>query len=132
MPNPASEDIKDLLILSSSGLDLIYETNLFISVLPDSPDECVGIFDSGGLTPEVNYTYEYCDLQIRVRGNIFCYKNSYILAKNISSYLHGKTERTINLTRYILIKMITEPVFLGLDENKRPLFSINFLIHRTY
>ena len=51
--NPTAEDMKDILDNSATGLT--FATNLFCFKQPDSPDECVTLYDTGGFTPTPQY-----------------------------------------------------------------------------
>ena len=127
--NAASEDTKDLLV-QESALTLIYANNLFISEMPDSPDECVCIYDTGGENSEPSYTYERPAIQVRVRGNKGKYQDAYDLATGIKNVLNGAST-TINSARYIGIWSVGDVIFIAYDDNHRPLLSINFRAHRT-
>jgi len=129
--NAPSQDIKDFIIESSAGLSLVFATDLFVAKMPETPDECVCIYDSGGGAPEANYEYDYPSVQIRVRGDRMGYQAGWALAKDIKDTLHGKTNETINSTRYIQIVCSGDIIFVAWDELERPIFSVNFEIHRT-
>jgi len=129
--NPPSEDIKDLLIESSSGLTLVFGTDLHISRMPENPDECVSIYDGPGGAPQANYEYDFPSVQVRVRGAKMGYTATWALAKEIRDVLHAVTNRTINLTRYIQIVCSSDVMFVAWDESNRPIFTVNFAIHRT-
>ena len=129
--NPSSEDIKNILEDSSSGLGLTFATDLFVSEIPTTPDRCVVVIDTGGFDAEVNYTYERPTLMVRVRGDRHRYKNGYTLAKDVKDVLNGLANETWNSTRYVGIWAVGDVNFLGYDKNHRPEFSVNFRIHRT-
>jgi len=129
--NVPSQDIKDFLLESSTGLSIIFATDLFVAKMPETPDECVCIYDSGGGSPEVNYEYDFPSVQVRVRGNRFAYQTGWALAKDVRDVLHGKTNEIINSTRYIQIVSSGDIIFVTWDEMERPIFSINFEIHRA-
>jgi len=130
MMNPASEDIKDLLAAESS-LALTFATNLFIAKMPIDPDLCVSVNDTGGYDPEVDYVYDRPTVQIQVRGPKGDYIVGHELAQDIGETIHGVNNQTVNATRYIGIWREGDVIALGFDDNDRPLFSINFRIHRT-
>lgn len=129
--NPTSQDIKDILVSSSAGLDLTLGTNLFVSLMPDSPDLCVALFDGPGFAPEPNYEYYRPAVQVRVRGNKSGYLAAWSLAESIRAVLRAVSNETWNATRYIQIWCAGEIFPLGQDENNRPLLSMNFNVHRT-
>ena len=123
---PPSEDIKDIL---EDGTDLVFGTDLFIGLGPSSPDNVVVIRDSGGAAPETQYTYKYPTVQIYVRNN--SYQSGWKQAETIMSCLHALHGEVWGAVTYVLIKASSEIMFLGVDENNRAEFSVNFQIHRT-
>jgi hypothetical protein len=130
--NAPSVDIKDLLDAESS-LALAFNTNLFLNEIPETaPDLCVGVFDSGGLPPTLGYVYEYPTVQVRVRGTKGDFRPAEELARDIKRELHGVANHWLDsVTRIVLIQAMGEPFMLGRDDNGRPIFTINFQIHRT-
>ena len=128
--NPPSEDFKDMLE-GESSLGLVFATDLFINKMPSSPDNVVSIHDASGESPEVNYTYEKPGVQIRVRGAKGGYKAAHEQAQDIRNFLHPTGNLTINGARYVGIWAEGDIIPLGDDDNERPLFSMNFRVHRT-
>ncbi len=128
--NAPSEDIKDYLIVVSA-LALDYATDLFISQMPDTPDACTCIYDTGGLLAEPNISYERPTFQIRVRGARGGYQIAYDLAQAIKIELNGLANTTLGISRYIGVWLDSDIIFVGYDEKDRPLLSINFRAHRT-
>ena len=98
--------------------------------MPEAPNECVCIYDTGGLRPLIciggNEKYEEPTIQVRIRGDKGKYKQAYTLIQGIRDTLHGTYEYTINGARYILIWCTSDILFLNYDENRRPLLSVNF------
>ena len=130
--NSPSEDVKDFLEAESIGLT--FGLNLFISEIPDGgavPDLAVGVFDSGGAAPRVDYTEERPTVQVLVRGNRGGYLEAHAMAQTCRDALGGKANETINGARYILVRCLTDVLSVGYDENHRPLLSVNFELIRT-
>lgn len=127
--NAPSEDVKDILD-GISSLALTFKTDLFTVEMPGTPDECVCIYDSGGFDPQPN-DLERPTVQIKVRGTKNGYSAAYSLAKSIRSELHEYANQTVNSTRYIQIYAQGDILYLGKDDNQRPLLSMNFRIDRT-
>jgi hypothetical protein len=130
--NPASEDIKDILEAESS-LGLALGTDLFIGKEPADPNNCVTIFDTPGLPPQLTLAgkgedYFYPSIQVRVRNTN--YLTAYSLADSIRDVLHGLAHETWNGTLYILIQCTQGPALLDWDENNRCRFIINFNVQR--
>jgi len=128
--NPPSEDIKDILE-GTSALALTFKTDLFISEMPTSPDDCVCIYDTGGDPPEADYTYERPTIQVRIRGARGRYRDAHNFAQAIRDTLNGEHNYMINQTRYLAIWTVGDVLFVGYDDNHRPLLTINFRLHRT-
>ena len=129
--NSVSEDIKDFIELSDTGLDWDFGTDMFIGFMPETPDKCICIYDTGGYPPQSNYDYYKPTIQIIIRGNKQDYQSAWDDAFELMDVLHGVHGEEINLTTYIQILSMSDILFLGYDKNKRPEFSINFEIHRT-
>jgi hypothetical protein len=135
--NSPSEDVKDILVDSSFGAGSFAATTgwaIFVSDMPDdenTPDTCIGIFDTSGNPPNPNFSYERPSIQVRVRGAKAGYQDAYDKAKDIMDGLNGKTNEEWNSTRYIQITSSSDILWLGYDEKRRPLFTMNFNIHRT-
>ena len=123
--------------LEASGLGLTIGTNLFKSIVPDSPDVASSIFEYGGTGPIKTMANapgqavaEQPSFQIQCRGareNVTssAYSTARILANNIMKSLDGYTG-TINATKYFWIEAISSPYFLKRDENGRPYIAIDF------
>ena len=97
--NSPAMDIKDFLEDSSSGLDLIFGTDLFIAEAPEQPDQLVCLYDTPG-GPQEKFGLEYPGLQVFVRSNI--YSDGYNLSRDIKYLLHHKENFIIN-SKYQII-----------------------------
>jgi len=128
-----SIDVKDMLAAESS-LGLTFKTDLFVGKEPSQPDNCVTIFDTPGLPPQLtlegNVTdiYEYPSIQIRIRNRD--YVSGWNVANNIYNSLHGRAQETWNETLYSVIYAVDSPALLDWDENDRVRFVINFNLQR--
>ena len=125
--NPPSLDIKDIIVTNSS---LVFGTNLFVSSMPTEPDNSVCIYDTGGF-PQEQYDLEKPTIQIRGRNN--SYVTGYNQMRDLKYLLGtGDFNNTIwNGTRYIMIDVMSDVLYLSKDENNRFLFTINFQIYRS-
>jgi len=132
-----SVDIADILESSAVGAGTIKASSgwsIHVSIIPDdsnTPDTVIGLFDYGGGQPIANYTYDYPQVQVRIRGAKAGYQVAWAKANEVKEALHGLTNETWNSTRYIQILCTSDIMFIGYDKNHRPMFSINFSIHRT-
>lgn len=126
--NSTAQDIKDILVADGIGT---FGTDLFVSLEPSSPDACVTVFDSGGFDSEANYVYDRPTVMVRIRGDVFGYQAAWTKAESVKNSLHGLTNETHNGTRYVGIWCVGDIGFLEYDGENRPIFSVNFRVHRT-
>jgi len=122
-------DIKTVLT-SSSPLALTFGTNIFVGLMPDSPDACVSVLDSPGLPPDPNgYYLPY--VHILVRGGQGEYLSTSDRAAAIMAAVHEYKGTPTGASYYYTgVWATSEPFFIGTDDNLRPLFSINLRIQR--
>lgn len=124
--SPAFDLAKIIANESEFGLEI--QANLFVSLLPDNPTNCVAFLDSGGFANQTNYTYERSTVQMLVRDDN--YEQAYKLALDLMRFLNGQHNVAINDSRYIMIRAMNTPLHIP-DNNKKALVSVNFLIHRS-
>ncbi len=124
--NPPSIDIKDMLL--TSGLSLVFGTNLFVISLPPKVNNAVCIFDTGG-QPQEQYGYEKPNIQLFVQNTD--YVTGYALIRDIKYFLNQKNNELWNGTQYIIIQTRSDILYLGQDEKNRYQWSLNFQIHRS-
>jgi len=137
MNNPAT-DIRHMLEAglndsesSGTGLGLVFATNLFIGKEPAKPINCVTIFDTAGMPPDLGLNavgYEYPSIQIRVRNN--SYVTGWNLIEGIKNSLHGRHQQQWNGTLYSVIYCTSGPALLDWDDNGNCRLVINFNIQR--
>lgn len=127
--NSPSTDIKDMLEESGSGLGLVFGTNLFIASMPDSPNVCSVIVDTGG-GDQGEYGYEFPSVQILHRN--VDYSVGYAFMRDVKYRLHYSRNNEIwNGTRYIKIAVRSDILYLGQDDKNRYQFSLNFRVERS-
>lgn len=126
--NPPSEDIKDFLIDGAVGT---FGIDIFISKEPTTPHACVTVFDTGGENPDAHLVYDKPTVQVRVRGAKGSYEAAFVTAQAVRAALHGQANVVKNGTTYIGVWAVGDIMFIGYDDNDRPLLTINFRIHRT-
>jgi len=127
--NSPADDIKDILEAAVSSWS--FGTNLFVALEPPSPNEVVSVFDTGGFDPDSNTDLENPTVMVRVRGDRGGYTETYSRARDVKDNLHELANETWNGTRYIGIWQVGDILFIGMDENDRPVFTLNFRIMRT-
>jgi hypothetical protein len=119
-------------LLSSGGIGVL-GSNLFLSLMPDQPDTCVAVFETGGFpalhTMGVsNPVAENPGIQVICRGAN--YQTARILAKDVDVLLNGLRNRTINGVTYRWVQGNQAPFFLMRDENNREEIGCNYSIIR--
>lgn len=128
MTSPA-QDIR-VLIDGDSSLGLVFGTDLFVGDMPESPDACVALFDTGGSSPDPN-KYFRADVQVLVRGTVGSYSETYAVTETILLLLHEYYGTPSGSTYYYSVVWASGvPFYIGVDESNRPLFSLNFRIQR--
>jgi hypothetical protein len=130
--NAPSAEFVSLLSSSASGLGLSLGADLFSPELPPSPDNCVAVIDSGGDGPE--YQFDASDIHERPRVEVLVrnrfYASGYAQIEAIRRFL-DKSAPTVGATRYIGILMSSDVLYLGRDNDRRFVFSVNFMTQRT-
>jgi hypothetical protein len=113
--------------------------NLFVSLLPDTPDQAVAIFERGGYPPTIWQTgggqeeskIDNPVVQIRVRDDISEYNRAYTTANAIYGALQGINNTRINSPTdqlFLLIDAQQSPEYIGRDVKQRHEFTQNFRI----
>ena len=128
--NLASEDVRDMLLSSAAALDLAFGTDLFIGFMPESPDFCVVVYDTGGSDPDSGKTIYRPHVQVMVRGAVGGYRAAGMLARSIQVYLKERHNETWNATWYVGVWGMGDVLFISHDEKNRPIFSVNFRLQR--
>lgn len=115
------EEVVSYLELNGYGT---FKKDLFGVSMPNSPDECVCVYDNAGYEPGINFdsVTEYPCFQIISRAKN--YKIAYEKLYNIYKFLNGDTGL------YIFIEAEQSPAGIGKDENGRFEVSCNFKITR--
>lgn len=102
-------------------------TSLFIGDMPDSPDNCIAIFETGGLPADIDLPTKKPTIQVLIRNT------SYVTGRNLidslRSLFHQKynTQLIPNGTYFLFINVQGEGNHIGRDDVGRDEFSINFL-----
>lgn len=99
--------------------------NLFKGFQPDSPDDCVTIYDTGGAESHRDVPIGYPTFQILVRTQDYPTGSDLIAA--IHSALNRKYNETIGSTYFYYINDLGRPAHIGKDKNNREEFSVNFV-----
>lgn len=127
--NPPSKDIATMLEAAGVGS---FGFTLFVSMLPQDPDLCIAVIDTGGAEPVDSLTgiiFEEPTIQVRVRAGD--YSAAYSKAKEVFDALHAKHNTTESGTYYPRIRAMSGILSLGRDARNRSEFSLNFRLYRA-
>lgn len=101
-------------------------TNLFYSYLPESPDACVSVLDTGGLEPDKYLPTKEPTFQVFIRSTSYALGRAKLdLVRDALNKVSGE-DLGVGGTFFLYIFAISEGGHLGRDDANRDLFSINF------
>lgn len=109
--------------LQTSGVGTI-GTNLFYSYNPPTPDSCVTVLDTGGSEPSADLPTKSPTFQVLIRAA--SYDAAKTLANSVRTALHQTNNTTRGTTFFYYILALQEPGHIGVDDNGRDEFSVNF------
>ena len=102
-------------------------------VVHDGSDRLVVLTEDGGFEPEPptnaglgDIAFEWPAVQIRVRGDQNEGDEAFAKIIEIRDRLHGRQYATIGYSDYIWVKAQSGVIPIGLDERKRPEFTLSF------
>lgn len=100
--------------------------------MTESPNTQIGLYDTGGFSPNPKWALDQPTVQVRVRGNVMDYLGAYAKALNIKNTLLGAATQTISGTIYKGILMEGDIIFAENDHKERPVFTLNFSLWREH
>jgi hypothetical protein len=115
-------------------------TNIFIDVLPETPDFCMSLKQYAGRGPQQVYggrvAYEYPRLQVRCRGHNRSsqtggYTEAMTLSNDVLKALVAISNQTLSGVYYLSVNPLSSPVLLNRDANDRPVFVCNYEITKV-
>jgi hypothetical protein len=107
-------------------------TNLFLSLLPETPDNVVAILENSGVAPVFTLgsnhlpRIERPEIQVLVRND--SYSTGRALAESIYRLLTQVTNQTIGSVLYQRIEAVSAPDLMERDINYRSVFTCNFSV----
>lgn len=128
---PVLTDIGQYLQTNSIGA---LGTDLFLSQMPDSPDDAIALYEYAGNTPSRMGDNRRPGLQVKVRGDYETARAKIdeiytLLSKIGNEYEDDAPEGvTINGTTYLHFETVQEPFPLGVDDNGRHELAQNFIV----
>lgn len=125
MTSPAM-DIAQLLEDDTIGTQ---GTDLFINFMPDTPYDCIVVYDTGGLEDNSRIAINYQTIMIKVRNK--SQETAYSIIDDIRLALQSRGTETINLNEYFAFWISTPPTFIERDTNNNSVFSMNVRMQLT-
>lgn len=99
-------------------------TDIFKGALPASPDTALAVVETGGFPPDLAAAVDHPTFQV------MCRSPDYATARNKAqaayTALHGLTETALSGRRYLLIRAMQSPTYIGVDQNGWHLISTNY------
>jgi len=117
--------LSDLATYIDTNTSLTVGTDLFIGTLPAQQDNCVGIFQTGGVQPTTYLDIKKPTIQIIVRNTN--YETAQQLSYTIYDLIHQKIGGTIGATNMYTIFALQETTEIGEDETGRAIFTCNYV-----
>ena len=118
--------LTDITTYIDSNTSLTAGTNLFIGTLPANVDNCVGIFQSGGVEPTTYLDVIKPTIQVIVRNTN--YETAQQLSYQIYDLLHQLYKITMGNTEIYTVFALQEPTDIGEDETGRAVFTGNYVL----
>jgi len=108
-------------------------TDLFIGLMPNSPDVCVALYEYSGAQPlevmvDNSATLERPSVQVMVRAGRNDYPTAKALISSVRDTLTAITDETISGERFLRVNQISSINSLGVDENERPRFTLSLQV----
>jgi hypothetical protein len=119
------------LYLANQGVGTFNETSsggtIFLGFVPTSPDQVLTLFDTPGPPASGTLPYDTPSFQVRVRGTQDV-RTAYNKALQVYGALHGLHHTTLPGGTWLLkcLGMQSGPVGIGVDDNGRHIYVVNF------
>lgn len=122
------ESIGDYLVTNSLGT---LGTNLFLGILPETPDECVAVYENAGSSPAFTMgtggiVIDYPMIQVIARAGREDYPTARDKVESIRVLLASVLDITVSSVTILRIEPMGSVNPLGVDSKYRPLVSVNF------
>ena len=106
-------------------------TNLFLAMMPETPDACVCVYETSGLAPMMTmgsaaFAVDQPGLQVIVRGARADYPGARDKALTVRGLLAAITETTISGVHVMRVSADGSLLPMGEDQNGCPMVSTNF------
>jgi hypothetical protein len=106
--------------------------SVYLEVLPETPDTCIGVYTRAGAAPSTAAGLERKAVQVLVRGTAQDGRASYTIAETIYNLLHRMTPNAPIVTGGEIVQQVmannSGPYHIGRDVKGRHEWSINFTV----
>jgi len=118
--------LTDIANYINTNTSLTLGTDLFIGTLPANVDNCVGIFQSGGIEPTTYLDIIKPTIQVIVRNSN--YETAQQLSYEVYDALHRLYAQAMGTTDIYTVFALQEPTDIGEDETGRAVFTGNYVL----
>lgn len=123
---PAAYELAKFLEANTLG---IVGVDIHVATEPEAPDDCVTLYDTGGLEPDTDELDIFRPtIMVKVRSK------SYLTAHGRQTIIHNVFKATPIITlesRFSGIVLASDFISVGLDESQRHAFTANYRCMRT-
>lgn len=113
--------------LDSEGIaDFTPSGDLFVGLMPDSPDNCVALYEESGIIEGYQQAYgsDWMGFMVMVRGNqVWAQDKIYEIHRNVL----GLNERNFDKMYIKVIQVQTTPQQVELDDKGRAKFTAHYM-----
>ena len=100
-----------------------------VGQMVSEPDQLIVFYDSGGQNPNPRWRLDFLMVMVQVRGAPNDYRTAWQKARQVRDYYLGIFSQTLESgDRVDSIICMGDLAFVSYDDQKRPLFSINFRV----
>lgn len=115
----------------ASAANLTLGTNLFLSLMPDQPDDCTVIYEFTGMAPAYSMGRDLPAIEMP-RIQVVCRSTSYSSARtridSIWQALQGIRDETLTATTYLAFTALGSPEPLARDASQRERIGATFQV----
>lgn len=102
-------------------------TNIFWGQLPDSPDACIALYETGGFQPPAELPEAEPTIQIRARAASYTAAQTTIWAAFNALFPKTTDSKTLAVnSRMVHVQALQSPASIGKDQKGRAEFVVNF------
>lgn len=120
--------------LTAEGYTVYPDANFIPADIPENKLPCLFVMDTGGFAPHDYVPTERPTWQIIVKGR--SYKTNPLnmaeteaIANQLKALFHRKSNYKIGSTHVFSSLAMQQPIYLGLDDSDRPMYSVNFVFY---